>query len=466
MDVYPCATDKITSSFYAGLDINGFAVCHPFVASYTADVGSVIFWLKQHPDSANLPATVDIRIYNVDSDGLPIGSTITSGDVAVPAGLTLTGEEITATLDSTFEMVKGQNYGLVYWFAHEGGNYSIVIAGGELDTCPFESGGNTIPVIEAQHSKWEWEEKAGPCVPSYYKFVPAALDLQVYTNAATVVTKNSATLNGTIGYIPTGKVVTRRGFRYGTDENLSTYTEWSETGVFEVGAFSHDLTGLSGGTDYYFQAFACVTEETLGPTTCYADGHFIDLIDYANIAGDSQPTDAIWKDNPARLSNVRSTDADEVTRYAHLASTEFGIFRSVCRFDTSSIPSNAVITKATLHIKVKNGSYDLYLITFPTPSAWDKDILKASYWSEFVDGSYGDIVLTVGSYADWTIIDSELNATGRSHINKGGWTYFGWIHESDYNRVSLEVDENHGYQYANATYGGSGVAYLDIEYTV
>jgi len=131
-----CYSTKQTNDFYGGLDVNGVALCHAFVPSFTGIVASINIWLKKHPDSANLPANVHMYLYNVDADGKPIGVYLAYATIAVPGGLDTTGQQLTGTFNTTYELVKGQNYDLVYWFDKEAGPYAIRLAGDEEDAYP------------------------------------------------------------------------------------------------------------------------------------------------------------------------------------------------------------------------------------------------------------------------------------------------------------------------------------------
>jgi hypothetical protein len=79
------------------------------------------------------------------------------------------------------------------------------------------------------------------------------------TNAATNVATSSATLNGNItntgGHTGAG---TSHGFAYGTSTNLTgANVATTSLGTYSAsGAFTHNLTGLTPGTTYYFRPFA------------------------------------------------------------------------------------------------------------------------------------------------------------------------------------------------------------------
>lgn len=79
----------------------------------------------------------------------------------------------------------------------------------------------------------------------------------VSTLDATDVSGNSAVLNGKIN---TNKPYTEKGFYYGTNHNLNTKVVVNGNGA---GAFSTQITGLSGTQTYYFKAYCIVNGECL-----------------------------------------------------------------------------------------------------------------------------------------------------------------------------------------------------------
>jgi hypothetical protein len=76
----------------------------------------------------------------------------------------------------------------------------------------------------------------------------------VTTNAATAITSVGATLNGNMSDTG-GENADTRGFRY-RKTGAGSWTDWTETGTFGTGDFSHPITGLDPATDYDYQACA------------------------------------------------------------------------------------------------------------------------------------------------------------------------------------------------------------------
>jgi hypothetical protein len=76
----------------------------------------------------------------------------------------------------------------------------------------------------------------------------------ITTSAATVINVTYATMNGNVTNLNNGNV-TVRGFVYGLDTGNLT-SDWNETGTFNIGVFSQNITGLTALTTYYFKAYA------------------------------------------------------------------------------------------------------------------------------------------------------------------------------------------------------------------
>jgi len=106
-----------------------------------------------------------------------------------------------------------------------------------------------------------WEEDPDKKVWAYYDFEKALVDeianffilnpSLIKTLDATDVEETAATLNGYLY----GDSWVERGFEWGTTPGYYT-EEWTETGSFGEGAFSHRITGLTPGVTYYFRAKA------------------------------------------------------------------------------------------------------------------------------------------------------------------------------------------------------------------
>ena len=106
-----------------------------------------------------------------------------------------------------------------------------------------------------------WEEDPDKKLWAYYDFEKALVDETanffilnpslIKTLDATDVEETAATLNGYLY----GDGWVERGFEWGTTPGHYT-EEWTETGSFSEGAFSHTITGLDPNNTYYFRAKA------------------------------------------------------------------------------------------------------------------------------------------------------------------------------------------------------------------
>jgi hypothetical protein len=93
-------------------------------------------------------------------------------------------------------------------------------------------------------------------------FVPEVVvvpEVNVATTTATHVAATSATLNGAVVNIGLEPSV-NAFFRYGTESNLGTYTRVGAGTLLSAGVFGADVSSLTTGTTYYYQA--CVTTGT------------------------------------------------------------------------------------------------------------------------------------------------------------------------------------------------------------
>ena len=78
----------------------------------------------------------------------------------------------------------------------------------------------------------------------------------VSTQAASSVSSSTVTLNGNVTD-NNGASSTIRGFVYATNAGLTESTATtSESGTYDTGSYTTDVTSLTCNTDYYFHAFA------------------------------------------------------------------------------------------------------------------------------------------------------------------------------------------------------------------
>jgi hypothetical protein len=77
----------------------------------------------------------------------------------------------------------------------------------------------------------------------------------VNTQDPTLVEEGAAMLNGEVVNIGAADII-ERGFDWATDSGTPYSDNWTESGTFGTGSFSHDVNTLSAGTLYYYRAKA------------------------------------------------------------------------------------------------------------------------------------------------------------------------------------------------------------------
>ncbi|MDY6794551.1 MAG: DUF5719 family protein [Actinomycetota bacterium] len=127
----------------------------------------------------------------------------------------------------------------------------------------------------------------------------------VATKEASGITHEGATLNGEITGTG-GEDADERGFRW-REQGAGTWTDWSETGTFGTGTFSHAVSGLTEGTAYEYQASA---HNSAG--WAYGATETFTTIDYPSVDTDAAtsvgPTGATLE---GEITGTGGEDADE-----------------------------------------------------------------------------------------------------------------------------------------------------------
>ena len=171
----------------------------------------------------------------------------------------------------------------------------------------------------------------------------------VSSSESTDLAETTATLNGAVD-ADGGDAVTATGFVWGTDALLSGASDAS--GSATSGAFSASLTGLTGGTTYYFSAYATNGEGTdygdtlsftttsatasftCGTSTVTFDGHDYSTVEigaqcwfaenlrstqYADGSSIAEVTDnSVWISTNDGARAAYNNDASNVTTYGYL----------------------------------------------------------------------------------------------------------------------------------------------------
>lgn len=129
--------------------------------------------------------------------------------------------------------------------------------------------------------------------------------------------------------------VTNRGVEYSTTNNFTTGTgtQVAESGSFDIGTFTVNVTGLTAGTTYYYRAFA-----TSSAGTTYSDqASFATLSTNANLSNLVLSAGAL----------VPTFDANTTTYVASVSNANSSI----------TVTSTVQVAGATLQVRVNGGSY-------------------------------------------------------------------------------------------------------------
>lgn len=129
--------------------------------------------------------------------------------------------------------------------------------------------------------------------------------------------------------------VTNRGVEYSTTNNFTTGTgtQVADSGSFDIGTFTVNVTGLTAGTTYYYRAFA-----TSSAGTTYSDqASFATLSTNANLSNLVLSAGAL----------VPTFDANTTTYVASVSNANSSI----------TVTSTVQVAGATLQVRVNGGSY-------------------------------------------------------------------------------------------------------------
>lgn len=158
---------------------------------------------------------------------------------------------------------------------------------------------------------------------------------------------------------------------------------------------------------------------------------------------------------------MRATDQDE---------SYYSLDRSIICFDTSELPSDAVIESAAirLHGAYKTNTLGSSGLHITSASPQSTATLAASDYSRLGTTSYGSISYSSFSDANWNSI--ELNQNGIDHINKDGVTAYGvrlgWDLSGNFSGTWSPSAETHLWFSAAEDAGGAYAPELVIHYSI
>lgn len=212
---------------------------------------------------------------------------------------------------------------------------------------------------------------------------------QVTTSAATAVTGETATLNGSLDDLGSGTSVDL-SFEYGTASGVYTDETAAQTAT-ATGAFSADLTGLTRGVTYYFRAKAA------GEVVAYGDELSFtttEVVDPPSTIVRGCPGD--WVRKPVLLRFV----ATPAPGGAPVAYTEYsvaggkwvrGTSVTIKRQGVTTVRYRSVDTvgtvEATRSCKVRLDSIAPVVVCYGRPLAWQGGMLRFAYKVTDASGS-------------------------------------------------------------------------------
>ncbi len=179
----------------------------------------------------------------------PVIPTVTTQDATDVTDATATGHGNITALGGENSDQRGFDWGV------ESGVYTHeVVETGDFSTGAFTGPLTGLPYATTIYYRAKSHNSAGWGYGAEKTFVTEPIPPTVTTQAATDITKSTATANGNITDTG-GENCGARGFDYGTSPGVYT-AEWVETGSFGAGAFTHSLTGLPNATVIYYRAKA------------------------------------------------------------------------------------------------------------------------------------------------------------------------------------------------------------------
>ena len=262
-------TDWIDASGDALADYESILVCD---ANSASDHVGVVYVSKEAT-----PWNVNFASLSVSYEAAPTVQTNAADDITFTTA-TLNGE-VTDDGGLTIDY-----YGFVWDTVADAGDPgdsdpSVPPAGwefgwksgaGDYGENPFDHGitglpdGTTIYFRAAAHNSEGWAYGDVNDFPTDAYTAP-----DVTTDPASDISYTTATLNGVITNVY-GDNATVRGFRWGTTFGGPYPSDWHENGSYGAAPFSHGLTLLDAGEDYYYEVYAT----NLGGTTYGAEEHF------------------------------------------------------------------------------------------------------------------------------------------------------------------------------------------------
>jgi len=305
----------------------------------------------------------------------------------------------------------------------------------------------------------------------------------VETHGASLVTNNSATLNGEINDIG-GSDITVRGFEYGTTTSYGIST--IETGPFdETGSFSSDVNSLIVNTTYHFRAYA-----TNSAGTSYGDDYTFVASPYiwraqiganarewssltsssngtkmaATVMGGyihtSTDSGAIWTEqinagSRAWISIASSSDGTKLVAAVSggyiYTSTNSGV-TWIERTDASQFYGVASSSDGTKLTAIKQYGY-IYTSTDSGATWTERRGAGIRSWYSVASSSDGTKLVAVATGSGYIYTSADSGATWVAQTNAGSRSWYGLASSSDGTKLVAVV--HNGYIYTSTDSGAA-----------
>lgn len=183
---------------------------------------------------------------------------------------------------------------------------------------------------------------------------------------------------------------------------------------------------------------------------------------YAGTGSGSVKTQARPTYASAHDASAGDSLSNSTIQVGQIGVPNWSIMRGALVFNTASLPDDATITKAELHLHVfTKSAFSGYYINIVSSSQSNPNSLVTGDYSRLGASHLGDGQFLAGAFIpDYNIV--QLNALGRAAVSKTGWTLLGLRDSRDVTNNASSTDPGFIY-FSGAT--STSPPYLVIEYT-
>ncbi len=222
---------------------------YTLVSPFSLDIGSLA------------PGTTYYFAAWADGDGFSQGATLFFTTSSTPPSVTTGAASGVTTSDATLNgdlTDLGTATSVTVGFLW--GTDPTLVVSDNVTVGPYTAAGTFSQAVASltpgtTYSFQAWADGQGFAAGSIETFTAATAPPALVTDAASAVTRATATLNGHTTDLGTSASV-EVGFLWGTDPTLVVSDNVSATTQAAAGTFTSDLTGLTPGATYYFAAWA------------------------------------------------------------------------------------------------------------------------------------------------------------------------------------------------------------------